>query len=89
MNRILPIAAVGIVAASLIARGQGVPAPPQSAETIMAKVAANQDLAVAERAHYVYIQHAKTVSRRSGTVMCEEVTDYRVTPRRSDRMKNC
>jgi len=46
----------------------------------MAKVAANQDVSQDERAHYVYVQHAKTVSRRDGTVMCEETTDYRVTP---------
>ena len=51
-----------------------------SAEAIMAKVAANQDAAVAERNHYVYVQHANTVSRRGGTLMCEEITDYRVTP---------
>lgn len=51
-----------------------------TAEAVMARVATNQDQAEAERAHYVYVQHAKMVSRRGGTVMCEEITDYRMTP---------
>jgi hypothetical protein len=51
-----------------------------SAESIMARVAANQDRAEAERAHYVYVQHAKMVSRHGKTVKCEEITDYRFTP---------
>lgn len=80
MNRILPIALVGMIAAGMNARGQSAPEPPLTAEAIMARVAANQDRTEAERAHYVYLQHAKTVSRRGGTVMCEETTDYRVTP---------
>ena len=46
----------------------------------MARVAANQDKAQAERSHYVYVQHAKMASRRGKTVMCEEITDYRFTP---------
>ncbi len=57
--------------------------PPQqlpTAESIMARVATNQDQAEAERAHYVYVQHAKMTSRRGKTVMCEEITDYRFTP---------
>lgn len=51
-----------------------------SAETVMNRVAVNQDTAQAERAHYVYVQHAKMTSRRGKTVMCEEITDYRFTP---------
>ena len=51
-----------------------------TAESVMARVATNQDQAEAERARYVYVQHAKMVSRRGGTVMCEEITDYRMTP---------
>jgi hypothetical protein len=54
--------------------------PLPAAEAVMAKVATNQDQAEAERAHYVYVQHAKMVSRRGGNVMCEEITDYRITP---------
>jgi hypothetical protein len=51
-----------------------------SAESIMARVAANQDQAEAERGHYVYVQHSKMASRRGKTVQCEEITDYRITP---------
>ena len=51
-----------------------------SAESVMNRVAINQDTAEAERAHYVYVQHAKMTSRRGNTVMCEEMTDYRFTP---------
>jgi hypothetical protein len=58
------------------------PAPQDlpSAESVMARVATNQDAAEAERAHYVYVQHAKMTSRRGKTTMCEEITDYRFTP---------
>jgi len=51
-----------------------------TAEAIMARVAGNQDRAEAERGHYVYVQHARVMSRRGQTVMCEEVTDSRITP---------
>ncbi|MGC1421101.1 MAG: hypothetical protein WA815_02070 [Terracidiphilus sp.] len=51
-----------------------------TAEELMTRVAANQDKAEAERAHYIYVQHAKMTSRRGNTVMCEEITDYRLTP---------
>ncbi len=46
----------------------------------MARVAANQDRAEAERARFVYVQHAKVQSRKGGTVMCEEITETRITP---------
>jgi hypothetical protein len=47
----------------------------------MAKVAANQDRTEAARTHYIYQQHIRTVSRKpGGKVMCEEVTDSRVSP---------
>lgn len=59
-------------------------APPLTAEAIMERVAANQDKAEADRSHYVYVQHAKMTSRKGKRVMCEEVTDYRVTPSGSD-----
>jgi len=51
-----------------------------TAEEIMARVASNQDRAEAERGRYVYVQHARVMSRKGKTVMCEEVTDSRVTP---------
>lgn len=54
--------------------------PLTSAESVMSRVAINQDNAEAERAHYVYVQHAKMTSRRGHSVMCEEITDYRFTP---------
>jgi hypothetical protein len=46
----------------------------------MARVAAYQDQAEAARAHYVYLQHTKMVSRHGKTVHCEEITEYRITP---------
>ena len=54
--------------------------PDISAEAIMARVAANQDRAETERNHYIYVQHARVVSRKGKTVMCEEIADSRVTP---------
>ena len=51
-----------------------------TAESIMARVAVNQDRAEADRLHYLYIQHAHVVSRKGKTIMCEEVTDARVAP---------
>lgn len=53
---------------------------PPTAETIMARVAANQDQSQAERAHFVYLQHARVASRKGKTIHCEEITDVRVTP---------
>jgi len=51
-----------------------------TAGAVMARVGKNHDRAEAERAHYVYVQHAKMVSRHGGKVLCEEITDYRMTP---------
>jgi hypothetical protein len=52
------------------------------ARDIMAKVAANQDRTEAARTRYIYMQHIRTVSRKpGGKVMCEEITDSRVSPR--------
>jgi len=56
------------------------PETPLTAEAIMARVAANQDTAESDRAHYVYIQHARVTSHKGKKVMCEETTDSRVTP---------
>lgn len=50
----------------------------------MERVAANQDKAEGDRSHYIYVQHAKMTSRKGKRVMCEETTDYRVTPSGSD-----
>src|SRR4051812_8920248 len=51
-----------------------------AAESIMARVAANQDASEAERTHYIYVQHARMSSRKGKTILCEEITDYRFTP---------
>ena len=53
---------------------------PLTAAEIMARVAANQDRAETERAHFVYVQHASVQSRKGHTIMCQEITDTRVTP---------
>jgi hypothetical protein len=53
---------------------------PLTATDIMARVAAHQDNAEADRAHYIYVQHARVTSHKGKTVMCEETTDSRVTP---------
>ncbi len=60
------------------------PAALPFAESVMSRVAINQDAAEAERAHYVYVQHAKMTSRKGKILMCEEITDYRFTPAAGD-----
>jgi hypothetical protein len=77
MSRILRVVMVCMPA---MAWGLGRAQAPETADSIMAKVAANQDRSEAERAHYVYVQHAKMASRKGKTVQCEELTDYRITP---------
>ena len=56
------------------------PAGAPDAAAIMARVATNQDRAEGERGRYVFVQHTRMSSRKGKTVMCEEVTDSRVTP---------
>ncbi len=56
---------------------------PPDALSIMSRVAENQDRSEAERAHFVYVQHARVASRKGKTLHCEEVTDSRVTPAQS------
>lgn len=58
------------------------PAAPaaMTANAIMMRVAANQDRAQLARGHYVYAQHVRILSRKGSKVMCEEVTDSRLTP---------
>lgn len=47
----------------------------------MTRVAANQDHSEAARTHYIYQQHIRMISRKpGGKVMCEEITDSRVSP---------
>ena len=52
-----------------------------SADKIMARVAANQDRAVRQRADYIYQQQIRIVSRKTnGKLMRDETTDYLVIP---------
>lgn len=76
MHRHLLVPAL-LLAAALPCAGQD---SPLTAEEIMARVAANQDRAEAERTRYVYVQHARIASRKGRTLRCEEITDTRVTP---------
>jgi hypothetical protein len=69
-----------LIALALITPSISALAQQPTADSIMVRVAANQDHSEAERARYIYIQHARTSSRKGKTVMCEEITDYRVTP---------
>lgn len=46
----------------------------------MARVATNQDQDETERAHYVYVQHARVTSKKGKRIQCEEVTDIRIAP---------
>ena len=54
--------------------------PSLTADQIMTRVAANQDRSEAERAHYVFVQHTRVLSRKGNTIRCEETTDTRITP---------
>ncbi|HKF45902.1 MAG TPA: hypothetical protein VKB38_00995 [Terracidiphilus sp.] len=76
----LLIVRLGLVCGTAAVAGQAPPAPEPSAAEIMMRVAANQDQAEAARTHYIYVQHAKMASRKGEQVMCEEVTDYRISP---------
>jgi hypothetical protein len=66
-----------MLVACLIAPAQQ---PQPTAADIMTRVAKHQDASQAERARYLYTQHTKTSSRKGKAVMCEEITDYRITP---------
>jgi hypothetical protein len=68
------------LALSLITAPAFAQQPPLTAAEIMARVAANQDASEAARAHFVYVQHARILSRKGKTIRCEETTDTRITP---------
>jgi hypothetical protein len=79
MSRLLCLAAA--VFALGISALAGEQPSPMTAEQIMARVAANQDRTEAARARYIYQQHIRIASRKpGGRLMCEEVTDSRVSP---------
>jgi hypothetical protein len=84
--RCLLLAAAIAVLAGPATVAQTVAAPDAlSADQIMAKVAANQDRTEAARSHYIYLQHIRMVSRKpGGKLMCEEVTDSRVSPQQKE-----
>ena len=77
MRPVLLAVLLSALAANLFA--QGPPLAP-TADAIMARVAANQDTSEAERTHFLYVQHARVISRKGSTVRCEEITDTRITP---------
>jgi hypothetical protein len=53
-----------------------------TAETIMARVAANQDRSEKIRSQYIYQQHIRVASRKgNGKILREETTDYHVVPK--------
>ena len=73
--------AIPLLLLPVLAAAQAAPPSPQlTAEVIMQRVAANQERAEVERARYVFVQHAHAVSRKGHRDMCEESTDFRVTP---------
>jgi hypothetical protein len=81
MCRLLLAAAIAVFAGSTM-QAQTAALATRNADEIMAKVAANQDRTEAARTHYIYQQHIRIASRKpGGKVMCEEVTDSRVSPR--------
>ncbi len=80
--------ALSLFGAAGFTQQQNVSANAPTADAIMARVAVNQDRTEEERGHYVYVQHARVVSRKGNQVMCEEVTDYRVTPSASGSHRN-
>jgi hypothetical protein len=78
---LLPIAAFAALVSCAIAAESA----PLTADQIMARVAANQDRTEAARSRYIYLQHVRMVSRKpGGKVMCEEVTDSRVSPQQNE-----
>jgi hypothetical protein len=84
MRPLLLAAAIAVFAGPTIVAQSVAPAALTAAE-IMAKVAANQDRTEAARTHYIYQQHIRIASRKpGGKVMCEEVTDSRVSPQQKE-----
>lgn len=80
--RSMLFAAVFAILAGCAFAAEPATASAPTADQIMAKVAANQDRTEAARTRYIYLQHIRAVSRKTnGRVMCEEITDSRVSPR--------
>jgi hypothetical protein len=84
MRRLLPFAAFAVLAGWAFAAEPAAPVA-LTADQIMTRVAVNQDRTEAARMHYIYQQHVRMVSRKpGGKVMCEEVTDSRVSPQQKE-----
>ncbi|HZD46498.1 MAG TPA: hypothetical protein VE109_10485, partial [Acidobacteriaceae bacterium] len=84
MRPLLLAAAIAVFAGPTIV-AQSVPLPALTADQIMTRVAANQDRTEAARTHYIYQQHIRIASRKpGGKVICEEVTDSRVSPQQKE-----
>ena len=85
MRRLVPLA-IAIALSSGCAMVAQTAAPTAlTADEIMARVATNQDRTEAARMRYIYQQHIRMVSRKpGGKVMCEEVTDSRVSPKQKE-----
>ena len=74
-------AAAAITAFWLAGILQGADQPPLTAETIMARVAANQDRSDQQRSEYIYHQRIHVVLQKAnGAKMRDEVADYLITP---------
>jgi hypothetical protein len=85
MRCLLLAAAIAVLAGPATVAQTAAAPDPLSADQIMAKVAANQDRTEAARSHYIYLQHIRMVSRKpGGKLMCEEVTDSRVSPQQKE-----
>jgi hypothetical protein len=76
MLRLLPI----LVVAVFLPQAKAEETP--TADTIMARVATNQDSSEKLRSQYIYQQHIKIITRKtSGKVLREETADYHVIPK--------
>jgi hypothetical protein len=89
MRRLVPFAAFAVLAGCAFAAEPAAPvaltADQIMTRDIMAKVGSNQDRTEAARTRYIYQQHIRMVSRKpGGKVMCEEVTESRVSPQQKE-----
>jgi hypothetical protein len=85
MRCLLLAAAIAVLAGPATVAQTAAAPDALSADQIMAKVAANQDRTEAARSHYIYLQHIRMLSRKpGGKLMCEEVTDSRVSPQQKE-----
>jgi hypothetical protein len=73
---------IGILVLAGISVSQAPADESLTAESIMARVAANQDHSEKLRSQYIYQQHIHVASRKtSGKVLREETADYHVVPK--------